>query len=64
MATLLGGVPGVPAGVVPEPTGAPASSAAPGAAVGTRAPVLVIALHGALATVTMLLVLLAVIGTS
>jgi hypothetical protein len=63
MATLLGGVPDVPAGPVPEPA-APAPSAAPGAPVRTRAPVLVIALHGALATVTMLLVLLAVISAS
>jgi hypothetical protein len=42
---------------------APATGAPAGAAVAARTPVLVIALHGALAATTIVLVLLAVIGT-
>jgi hypothetical protein len=69
MATLLGGLPADPAepagppGRVPAPATTTAGSTALGASVSARAPVLVIALHGALAAVTILLVLLAVIGT-
>jgi hypothetical protein len=74
MATLLGGLPAdpaepaelaEPAGPAPGPGPATvmAVSLPPAASVSARAPVLVIALHGALAAVTILLVLLAVIGT-
>jgi hypothetical protein len=64
MATLLGDGPASPPGTVPAPTAAAASRTASGARAPVRAPVLVIALHGGLAAMTILLVLLAVIGTS
>lgn len=60
MATLLGDGPASPAGAAPAPA---AAGPAPGERVAARPPVLVIALHGTLAAVTILLVLLAVIGT-
>jgi manganese efflux pump family protein len=63
MATLLGGGPAATAGPVPTPAVAAAGSTAAGAAASARAPVLVIALHGAFAASTIVLVLLAVIGT-
>jgi manganese efflux pump family protein len=63
MATLLGDGPASPPETVPAPAAATASGLAPAARASGRAPVLVIALHGALAAVTILLVLLAVIGT-
>jgi manganese efflux pump family protein len=61
MATLLGGGPADLAG--PVPAVAAAGSTPAGAAAPARAPVLVIALHGAFAATTIVLVLLAVIGT-
>jgi hypothetical protein len=63
MASLLGDGPASPPGTLPAPAAATASGPAPDARASARAPVLVIALHGALAAVTILLVLLAVIGT-
>ncbi len=64
MATLLGDGPASPSGLaVAAPTAATVSGTAPDARAPARAPVLLIALHGALAAVTILLVLLAVIGT-
>jgi hypothetical protein len=69
MATLLGGGPAnpvdaaEPAAPLAAPATALATGAPAGAAVAARAPVLVIALHGALAATTIVLVLLAVIGT-
>jgi hypothetical protein len=63
MATLLGDGPASPARTAPAAAAVTATGTAPGAGVSARAPVLVIALHGALAAVTILLVLLAVIGT-
>ncbi len=63
MATLLSDGPASPAGAAPGPAAATASSKVSGEHAPARAPVLVIALHGALAAVTVLLVLLAVIGT-
>jgi hypothetical protein len=47
---------------VPLRPAAAVSGAAPGVPVPARAPVVMIALHGALATATIVLVLLAVIG--
>jgi hypothetical protein len=63
MATLLADGPASPPGTVLAPAAATTGGATPGARAHARAPVLVIALHGALAAVTILLVLLAVIGT-
>jgi hypothetical protein len=63
MATLLGGIPGTATAALPEPAAAPAGKAALAAPARARAPVLVIALHGTLATVTIVLVLLAVVST-
>jgi manganese efflux pump family protein len=62
MSTLLGG-PAGPAAAVPAATAATAGSAAADVPVPARTPVLMIALHGTLATLTIVLVLLAVIGT-
>jgi hypothetical protein len=62
MSTLLGGLT-ASAEAVPAAAAATSGSAAAAAPVPARAPVLVIALHGTLATVTIVLVLLAVIGT-
>jgi hypothetical protein len=64
MATLLGDWPADQPGPGPLPTAAAASSTPRATSVAARAPVLMIALHGALASVTILLVLLAVIGAS
>jgi hypothetical protein len=69
MATLLGGLsadaaqPAEPAGPVPVAVTATTGSSPAGALVSARAPVLVIALHGTLAATTIVLVLLAIIGT-
>jgi len=62
MSTLLGGLAG-PAAAVPAAAGTTSASAAAEVRVPARAPVLIIALHGTLATLTIVLVLLAVIGT-
>ena len=62
MATLLGDGPPNPLSTVPAPAAATATGVAPGTRAPARVPVLVIALHGALGAVTILLVLLAVIG--
>ncbi len=63
MATLLGDGPASARGTGPAPAPATASGPASSAPAAARVPVLVIALHGALAAATILLVLLAVIGT-
>jgi hypothetical protein len=72
MATLLGWLstdatdpaePAEPPGPVPAPAIATAGGPAVATSVSARAPVLVIALHGTLAATTIVLVLLAVIGT-
>jgi hypothetical protein len=62
MATLLGDGPADLGGTTPVPGPAGASRAAPAPLVTARAPVVLIALHGALATATIVLVLLAVIA--
>lgn len=62
MATLLGDGPTSPPGTAPALAAATVSGVAPGTRGPARVPVLVIALHGALGAVTILLVLLAVIG--
>jgi hypothetical protein len=62
MATLLGEMPGHQEGTGAVPATAAASSTAPSVAVPARVPVLMIALHGGLATATVVLVLVAVIG--
>jgi hypothetical protein len=65
MATLLADWPGTvtTTGTGPPLPAAIDGGAVPGAQVPARPPVLVIALHGALATATIVLVLLAVVGT-
>jgi hypothetical protein len=63
MATLLGDGPATASGAVLALAAATASGTAPGTRARGRPPVLVIALHGTLGAVTILLVLLAVIGT-
>jgi hypothetical protein len=62
MSTLLGGTPGDQQGTGPLPAAAAVTGTALATPVPARAPVLMIALHGALASVTIVLVLLAVIG--
>ena len=62
MAALLGGTPADQQATGPLPAAAAADGTALTTSVAARTPVLMIALHGALASVTIVLVLLAVIG--
>jgi hypothetical protein len=65
MATLVATLPGPAVGAGPASPGPPqAQKAGTASRIGGQMPVIVIALHGVLATATLLLVLLAAIGTS